>query len=500
MKNKKGSLRSGFTLIELLVVIAVIAVLAVVVILTLNPGQLLAQSRDTNRLSDMSTLNSALNLYNVDQSGSSNYSLGSSSIIYLSTPDPTATTTAGTNCAGLGFTGNYHCPASSTYRNTNGTGWIPVNLSNISAGLPFSSLPVDPLNSSSSNEYYQYQTNGSTYEITANPESQKYQTQSQANTVQFISGSNTALAGTYATSSGPSITYTTSTLNVGSLTASDAFDSHTNTVWITDVASAKVYQVNDTSPYATSSYTVGSQPEGITFDSHANTLWLSNAAGNSVSQINDTTHVITTLPVTTPGMITFDSHTNTVWVISGGNKIISFNDTTPYASSTYTIAANLTSITFDSHTNTLWMSSSASGTAIQFNDTSFATSSYSVGATTPFDITFDPNTNTLWTANYDKNSVTQINDTTFATTTYAVGIVDPVAVTYDAHSNSIWVTGVSDTSVALINDTTFATTTYAVGSYGGLTIHNITFDSHTNTAWLASNVSGGGFVILTPNH
>jgi prepilin-type N-terminal cleavage/methylation domain-containing protein len=38
----------GFTLIELLVVIAILAIIAVVVILTLNPAELLRQSRDAN--------------------------------------------------------------------------------------------------------------------------------------------------------------------------------------------------------------------------------------------------------------------------------------------------------------------------------------------------------------------------------------------------------------------------------------------------------------------
>ncbi len=61
LKNQKG-----FTLIELLVVIAIIAILAVVVILTLNPAELLRQSRDSNRVSDFATLKSAIGLYSED--------------------------------------------------------------------------------------------------------------------------------------------------------------------------------------------------------------------------------------------------------------------------------------------------------------------------------------------------------------------------------------------------------------------------------------------------
>lgn len=171
--------RAAFTLIELLVVIAIIAILAVVVVLTLNPAQLLAQSRDSNRVSDMTTLNNALGLYATDQSGASTFSLGSSSVVYVSLPDPAATTTAGTNCGTMGLPAlplgwNYHCAASSTYRQVNGTGWMPVNLTNITSGSPISTLPVDPTNQSSSRLYYTYTTNGGQFEVTAAMESSKY--------------------------------------------------------------------------------------------------------------------------------------------------------------------------------------------------------------------------------------------------------------------------------------------------------------------------------------
>jgi prepilin-type N-terminal cleavage/methylation domain-containing protein len=180
--------RKGFTLIELLVVIAIIAILAVVVVLVLNPQVLLQQARDSNRLSDLNTLTDALNIYNADQGGASSYSLGSPSIIYISVPDPTATTTAGTNCAGLGFpaNGNFHCAASSTYRNTNGTGWLPINFSKMTMNPPLGALPVDPINNTSSYEYYVYQTNGSSYQLMANPESQKY----TAIPTSFVQGSS----------------------------------------------------------------------------------------------------------------------------------------------------------------------------------------------------------------------------------------------------------------------------------------------------------------------
>jgi prepilin-type N-terminal cleavage/methylation domain-containing protein len=187
--------KKGFTLIELLVVIAVIAILAVLVILTLNPAQLLAQSRDSSRLSDMATLTSALNLYVEDQGVASSFSFGNPSTTYISMPDPSATSTAGDQCQGLGMSTStvWHCASSSTYRNANGTGWIPVNFSNITSGSPVGNLPVDPTNQTSTNLFYSYGTNGPNFEISANPESQKYITLTASNTTMFKAGSNLAL-------------------------------------------------------------------------------------------------------------------------------------------------------------------------------------------------------------------------------------------------------------------------------------------------------------------
>jgi prepilin-type N-terminal cleavage/methylation domain-containing protein len=162
--------RRAFTLIELLVVIAIIAILAVVVVLTLNPAQLLAQSRDANRVSDLATLNSAIGLYQTDVPSGN---MGTSSVIYTSLPDASSTCgTQGLLTLPSGYT--YHCASPTTYRTTNGTGWIPLDFQNISSGSPFGSLPTDPTNQSSSGLYYTYTTNGSQYQILAPMESQKY--------------------------------------------------------------------------------------------------------------------------------------------------------------------------------------------------------------------------------------------------------------------------------------------------------------------------------------
>ena len=171
--SRKGTIsRSAFTLIELLIVIAIIAILAVVVVLVLNPAQLLAQARDANRVADLSTLNSAVGLYQTDVPGGS---MGSSSVVYTSLPDSSPTCSDITDLSSLPTGDTYACASSSDYRATNGTGWVPIDFKAMSYGAPFGSLPVDPVNQASQGLYYTYETNGTQYEITAGVQSTKYQ-------------------------------------------------------------------------------------------------------------------------------------------------------------------------------------------------------------------------------------------------------------------------------------------------------------------------------------
>lgn len=182
--------RSGFTLIELLVVIAIIAILAVVVVLTLNPAQLLAQSRDSSRISDMATLKNAINLYITDQAGVSGFSLGSTGVCYNSlqtasttfyAPSLSGTWAATTTCAAWFASATSF--ATTTGRGVTGSGWLPIDLASTTSGSPISVLPVDPVNTAGTGAskalgalFYGYITNGSTFKLSAFMESTKYST------------------------------------------------------------------------------------------------------------------------------------------------------------------------------------------------------------------------------------------------------------------------------------------------------------------------------------
>lgn len=204
--NKK---QKGFTLIELLVVIAIIAVLAVVVILSLNPAELLRQARDSNRISDMATLKSAVSLYLADQSspnlasssagGVSNYNWVYFSNTGITTLTSTAMWGASSSATGAGANFAYGSTTGALNRNVNSQGWIPVNFSAISSGAPIGSLPVDPVNVATSSAqvgagplvYGYAAASGLTFKLMAHMESLKFSTGGSADVETGDGGNST---------------------------------------------------------------------------------------------------------------------------------------------------------------------------------------------------------------------------------------------------------------------------------------------------------------------
>lgn len=176
MKAIRSS-QKGFTLIELLVVIAIIAILSVVVILTLNPAELLRQTRDSNRISDLSVTKSAISFYLT--SVTSPY-VGTSSVCYVDASGTAANgVTVGTSTCTAWFQTAYTGTASTTIlksRNVDGTGWIPIPFNAITpGGSPIANEPIDPVNNDGIHFYSYVGASTSTlYKMAARMESQKY--------------------------------------------------------------------------------------------------------------------------------------------------------------------------------------------------------------------------------------------------------------------------------------------------------------------------------------
>ena len=168
--------KKGFTLLELLIVIAIIAILSVVLIVALNPAETLKKTRDSQRISDLSSVKTALGIYvtsvaspdldasvanfcltGTEATGQIAYSVGAGATacatVVVAGTDTGATFSATDNC--------YNVAAGSESL-VNGSGWLPVDLTQIAGGSPISNLPVDPISDtmtttpSNAKKYYRY--------------------------------------------------------------------------------------------------------------------------------------------------------------------------------------------------------------------------------------------------------------------------------------------------------------------------------------------------------
>jgi len=197
MKRRKSD---GFTLLELLIVIAIIAILSVALVLVLNPGETLKKSRDAQRISDLSTIKTALGLYMTSVpspllGGAGNAACkttpatawGASTFkIYYSYPSnaPGAAITDA-NLDGATAAGVVSQTTAANLSLANGSGWIPVDFTAIAGGSPISNIPVDPINTiaavgtvTSNDLVYRYGCSVTplAYEIDAQLESDAYKT------------------------------------------------------------------------------------------------------------------------------------------------------------------------------------------------------------------------------------------------------------------------------------------------------------------------------------
>jgi len=194
MKNNK---KGGFTLLELLIVIAIIAILSVALVIVLNPAETLKKSRDAQRISDLSTLKTAIGLYmtstttpllggastsTVCQTTAGTWNSGNK--IYYSLPSGTGTISNGTTIDGTAAATLTPAQVASPAL-VNGTGWIPVDFTTLAGGSPISNIPVDPINTvavvtapANTDLVYRYACSKSpiAYEIDASLESAAYTT------------------------------------------------------------------------------------------------------------------------------------------------------------------------------------------------------------------------------------------------------------------------------------------------------------------------------------
>jgi prepilin-type N-terminal cleavage/methylation domain-containing protein len=196
MRNISTSLKKGFTLVELLIVIAILAVLATATVVVLNPAELLAQARDSQRISDMDTLKNTLAIYIAQVTP---LNLGAvSGCVASGGGRCTALPTALYGPFGTAGAASATCVNTTPpVRTTAGGGWVDVNFGGIPGGSPIPMLPIDPTNSATGalgvgGYYYGYMCDVtySTFELSARIESVKYRSK-----MPFDGGNRNCLCG-----------------------------------------------------------------------------------------------------------------------------------------------------------------------------------------------------------------------------------------------------------------------------------------------------------------
>ncbi len=206
--NTEEKREGGFTLLELLIVIAIIAILSISLVFMLNPAETLRKARDTQRISDLKTIQLAIGVMMGATSTPSLDSTFSSTATGICTTRGDGTVLAGdiayssiiSPTSGIDTTGGTDTVVTSAWSaagataislvnlgRTDGAGWIPINLKAVAGGSTISNFPTDPINvgtlvASLSNYVYRYGCqNGSltarppfVFEINAQLESNAY--------------------------------------------------------------------------------------------------------------------------------------------------------------------------------------------------------------------------------------------------------------------------------------------------------------------------------------
>lgn len=156
--------KKGFTLLELLIVIGILAILSTTIVLVINPAELLAKARDSQRISDLNTLKTAIAFYMTEKPDP-----------FIGTYDQTYSHVSGVKCA------TTESSSASTTPDINGTGWIPINLASLPGGSPIGALPIDPSPTSkdaADGRYYVYLVNDAAtgFKLISRMESTYYKT------------------------------------------------------------------------------------------------------------------------------------------------------------------------------------------------------------------------------------------------------------------------------------------------------------------------------------
>ncbi|GIW66842.1 MAG: hypothetical protein KatS3mg095_0740 [Candidatus Parcubacteria bacterium] len=175
-------MKKGFTLLELIATLSVLGIISTIVINLIKPIDIIKCSRDTQRINDLNSLNSAISYYlseitNPDLDGPYFTNSGfdeSSSSLFVSVPKSKESTSTSL------FYENKNWliiqPSSTNFSYLiNGQGWLPINFLDLQQRA-INILPVDPINTFNKNYFYSYafKRSAKSYELNAKFECPKF--------------------------------------------------------------------------------------------------------------------------------------------------------------------------------------------------------------------------------------------------------------------------------------------------------------------------------------
>jgi len=158
----------SFTFLEVLITLTILSIISLLVVGLLKPQETFKVARDAKRVLTLNQIEKTLILYLKENP---RLNLGSSTIIYISLPDNSASCTSWKDkLPPLPSGYEYRCSANP--QNIDGTGWIPIDFTKSSI-TNISSLPLDPINNPPYYFTYVADNNKKSFEITAYLESDK---------------------------------------------------------------------------------------------------------------------------------------------------------------------------------------------------------------------------------------------------------------------------------------------------------------------------------------
>lgn len=307
-KLRRRLRRKGFTMVEVISAIVLVVALSAVAIFVIRPSALAKETRDAQRLSDMSNLGGLMEV----AVGQGIVDLDENTIFVSLVAE-------NSNCSDLNLPELsdpyvYQCvTVEGNLTKTNGNGWIPIDFSQV-PGISLPILPVDPINTASRGLYYTYQVG---YKFTALLESQKYA--SRATTDGGIDAT-VFEAGTTVTE-GPSLARGNEGTNGGCAVVCNGLVGY----WKFDEGSGPT--VADASG------------NGYTLNLSNTVTWASGHIGEAVS-LNGTDSYLSTASPTSAFDLATGSFTVTAWVypsedINGNEDIVSFLNADTYSGWTF---------------------------------------------------------------------------------------------------------------------------------------------------------------------